>query len=213
MNRLALKQLRAICLMAISLFMAGGCVRSIQPILKDDQVITNDQLLGNWVSSDGKTSGVVTATDDHKGYKLLYTDEKDKQANLLIRLGKIGDMTIAESSIDDPAPDASDVYKMHLMPLHSFMVVKQVTSQQLILKLMDSDWLSKYVKAHPDELATVRVDDNDVLISATTDDFQAFLLRHAKDDGVFGSDGVFVRPGDPTSRATTAPASDAPHVP
>ena len=209
MNRTMLKQFRAICWIALLVGMAGGCVRSMQPILKDEQVFTNDKWLGDWVSSDGKTSGVVTAADDQKRYKLLYTDEQGKQANLLVRLGKIGDMTIAESTIDDPAPDASDVYKLHLLPLHSFMLVKDSTQQRLVLRLMDSNWLSKYVDAHPTELATLKVTHEDFVVTASTDDFQAFLIRHAKDDGAYGEDGIFVRPGDPTTAPAMKPTSNS----
>jgi hypothetical protein len=206
MNRVASKQSRVMYCVALLLCMAGGCVRSIQPILKDEQVFTDDHFLGSWVSSDGKTSGEVTATDDHKKYNLLYTDEHGKQAKLLVRLGKIGDMTIAESTTDDPAPDASDVYKMHLLPLHCFMVVKSATQARLVLKAMDSDWFSKYMKAHTTELA-VTGDKDAFLVTASTDDFQAFLIRHAKDDGAYGDDGIFVRPGDPTTRPIAAPAT------
>jgi hypothetical protein len=188
--------------------MAGGCVRSVEPILKDEQVITNDQLLGNWVGDDGKTSGVVTAADNQKRYPLVYTDEHGKESNLLIRLGKIGDMTIAESSIGDPAPDAGDAYKMHLLPMYSFMVIKQATPQRLVLKMMSPDWLSKYVDAHPSELATLKVTHEDFVVTASTEAFQAFLIRHAKNDGAFGDDGIFVRPGDPSTRPTAAPATN-----
>jgi hypothetical protein len=73
---------------------------------------------------------------------------------------------------------------------------------------MDDGWFSKYIAAHPAELATVRPDytKDDLLISATTDDLQAFLQRHEKDEGFFGGDTTFVRPGDPATQPALAPA-------
>jgi hypothetical protein len=208
------KPFRPIFWAAMFLFIGSGCVRTIQPVLKDEQVVTDNRFLGSWVGENGKASGEVSATDDHKGYKLLYTDEQGKQANLLLRLGKIGDMLIAESTIEDPAPDASDVYKVHLLPLHSFMVVKEGTASRLVLKLMDPEWLAKFIDAHPTELAIVRPSKEDLIISASTDDFQNFLIHHASDDGAFGNDAVFVRPGDPTTRSSadtaTAPTGISP---
>jgi hypothetical protein len=193
------KSSRAIIWAALLVWMAGGCVRSIQPILEDGQVITDDRLMGSWIGSDGQTFGEVTATDDHKGYKLKFIDKDGKEADFLVRLGKIGEMIIADCTPSDPIPAASDVYKMQLLPLHSFFIVKQVTPR-LVLKTMDPGWLSKYVEAHPDELAAVKADKENTIISAATDDIQAFLLEHANDQGAFSDDVTYVRPGDPTTR-------------
>ncbi|MGA2500100.1 MAG: hypothetical protein ABSH20_20370, partial [Tepidisphaeraceae bacterium] len=44
--------------LAVSLLvlLAGGCVRSIQPILTDEQVIVDKSLAGKWVQKDGESS-------------------------------------------------------------------------------------------------------------------------------------------------------------
>lgn len=203
----ACKLPRALLSAALLLCLASGCVRSIQPILKDDQLSTDDRLLGNWVSSDGTCHGEISPSDTPKDYKLLYTDKDGKTANLLVRLGKVGDMTFAQSTVGDPLPDASDIHKLHLLPLYSFALIKQMTPTRIVLKLMQDGWLGKYVQAHPDEIATIKVDKGELLISATTDDLQAFLIRHEKDDGAYGDDALFVRPNDPTTRPTTTPAT------
>ncbi len=55
----------------------------------------------------------------------------------MVRLGKIGDMTVADSTTNGPIiPNASDVYAAHLLPLHSFVLIKQ-TNPTLVIKLMD----------------------------------------------------------------------------
>jgi hypothetical protein len=113
-------------LAVLLLCLGSGCVRSIQPVLKDSQVIADDRLLGSWVSSDGKTFGRVTPADDRKSYNLLVTGGDGKQADMVFRLGRIGDMTLADFTIQDPMPDASDIYKAHLLLLHSFLLIKQV---------------------------------------------------------------------------------------
>ena len=146
MNRSAFLTLLFLCL-------GAGCVRSIQPILSDNQAITDDRLLGSWVSSDGKSFGEVTADGDHKGYKILFTDEDGKKAILLARLGNIGHLTIAQCTVDaQPIHDLGDAYSSHLLPLYSFAIVKQM-APQLVLSSMDSDWLKKYLQANPGELS------------------------------------------------------------
>ena len=42
--------------MLILCLLATGCVRTTHPVLKDEQVVSNDALLGKWVSDDGKVS-------------------------------------------------------------------------------------------------------------------------------------------------------------
>jgi hypothetical protein len=49
--------------------------------------------------------------------------------------------------------------------------------------------------------------DSDVVVTATTEEFQQFLLHHVGDDGALTNDSNLVRPGDPTTQATTAPAA------
>jgi hypothetical protein len=187
-------------LMVISL-LAGGCVRSTHPVLKDEQVNSNDALLGKWVSKDGKVSAELRPGDNNK-YKLSYTNGDGKTGNFLVRFGKIGDVQVAEMSADAFTPDTGDEYKSLLMPLYS-MVVIQKTSPDLELTAISVDWLKKYVQAHPDELDVTNPDE--LIVTASTDDFQAFFTRHLKDAGMLGETSVFVHPGDPMTRPAGAP--------
>lgn len=190
---------------AILLFVASGCVRTIQPILKDDQVVLDNSIVGKWVDDEGKQSYDVQPANRDKVYKSLYTDKDAKQANFLVRMGKIGGMTVAEIRPDDPAPDASDACKIYLLPLYTFVVIQQ-TSPKLVVQPMDPDWLKKYLDAHAGELQIAKVGDNDFVVTSTTEEFQAFLLRHSKDEGIFDKPAALVHPGDPTTRhAAMAP--------
>jgi hypothetical protein len=181
-----------------------GCVRTFQPILKDEQVAAVDKaMLGRWVSKDGNESAVVTPAEKENTYRLVYTEKEGKKGTLLVRIGKVGDLTLAELRADDPAPEANDIYKYHLMPVYSFLIVHK-TDPQLVISMMPQDWLKKYLDGHPNELQTVQRDDN-LIVTSSTADFQAFLLRHYKDEGAIGEPEVFVRPGD----ATTQPAAPA----
>ena len=70
------------------LVLLNGCVRSVQPILTDAQVITDNSVIGDWVSVDGKTR-LTIQPGDNKQYKVLYFDEHDKAGNFIVRLGKV----------------------------------------------------------------------------------------------------------------------------
>lgn len=189
---------------AAFVFAGGGCVRSIEPVLKDDQLIVDNALAGKWVSDEGKVSAEVQPAGTDKVYKVLYTDDKGKQARLVARLGKIGELTIAEFSPDEPTGDVSDVYWAHLMPVYSFLIIQQ-TKPQLIITTMSAEWFKKYLDAHPEELKVIKRGSDEVIVSSPTEDLQTFILRHWKDEGALGERQTFARPGDPATKPSTAP--------
>jgi hypothetical protein len=170
-----------------------GCVRTTHPILKDEQVTSNDALLGKWVSKDGKITAELRPGDDGK-YKLSYTDQDGKKGDFIVRFGKIGDVSVAEFSADAFTNDMADEYKSLLLPLYTIAIINK-TQPQLELTGPSIDWLKKYVKAHPDELDVMNSDDS--IVQASTDAFQAFFLKHMKDEGMLGEPAIFVRPVDP----------------
>jgi hypothetical protein len=184
-------------------FLAGGCVRSANPVLKDDQVVSNDGLLGKWVSPDGKVSAELKAGDNNQ-YKLTYTNEKGETSPFLVRFGKLGDTMVAEVKADAFTSQSNGEYKSLLMPLY-MMVVVEKTSPQLVLSSVSADWLKKYVQANPDELDVTHVGDQDLIVNSSTEEFQAFVLRHIKDHGMLSDDSIFVHPGDPSTQPTAKP--------
>ncbi len=193
-----------ILLCVVLSIVAGGCVRSIQPLLKDDQLVLDDSVVGTWKPDDEKSLVEIQKPGDDKSYKVLYTDKDGKKGTFMVRLGKIQDLLIAEIRPDDPAPAASDVYKAHLLPVYSFLVIHQ-TTPDIRFVLMDPEWLEKYLKDHPGELQLAAAGeggrDGWVIISPNSD-IQAFLLRHRNDPKAFGEEARLVRQGP-----TTAPAA------
>lgn len=198
----ALLRLLASCAFLCLLFLAQGCVRTIQPILNDDQVVEANDLLGKWVTDDGKQFVDVQPGEQPNIYRVLYTDEGGKKGTFVGRMGKVGELRLVELQPEDPMPNASDVYRAHLLKVYSFLLVRQ-TKPRLVIATMSADWLKKYIDAHPGELQTISPTKDDLIVTSPTADFQLFLLQHWKDDGAFGEPGTLVRPGDPTTRPTT----------
>ena len=191
--------------LAISLLvlLAGGCVRSIQPILTDEQAIVDKSLAGKWVQKDGESSVEIGAPGDDKRFKLVYTEKDGKKGTFQARLGKIGEVLVAELKPEDPLPDASDVYKAHLIPVYSFLVVSQ-TKPDLIVAPMKGDWLKKHLDDNPKDLQFIKPSADDIIVTSPTADFQAFLAKHWKTEGAFGDPATFVRPD--AAKPAAAPA-------
>jgi len=192
-RRIALMALLAAC------FYACGCVRSIHPVLNDQQVFTDDSLAGTWVTDDGRQRIDVQKPLADKTYAVLYTDGDQKTGSFQVRLGKVGKLTIAEVKPQDPLPQASDVYKAHLLPLYSLLIVSQ-TAPQLKVATLSQDWLKKYLQGHPNDLQVVDLDKDSLVVTSSTDDMQKFILQHWQDQGALEEPSILVRPGDATTR-------------
>ena len=180
-------------LAAILLLFASGCVRTCQPILQDDQVIVDNSVLGQWVTKDSPDKLEVAAGEQEKTYRLTYTDKDGKKGVFVGRLGKVGDLEIAELAPEDAAANSNDTYKMHWVRLYSFFLIDH-TKPDLQFRSMSPDWLQKYLEAHPTELQTAKITNDNTFVTSPTADFQAFVLKHLKDEGAFGEASVLVRP-------------------
>jgi hypothetical protein len=169
-----------------------GCVQSVEPILKDNQVVKDDHLLGRWNSTENEKEYIEVAAGDQNTYTAVYHDKDGKTGNFVVRLGKVGGITLAETLPQPPDLQATDVYKGQLLPLYSFFWVTQ-TDPELKMRVMSSDWLKKYVEDHKDELRISQRKDT-VIITASTEEIQAFILKHRDEKEVFGEEGRYVRP-------------------
>jgi hypothetical protein len=203
------KQLSILCkprmlfaAMSVLLMTAVGCVRFTQPILKDEQVSVDvdKDILGKWVTDDGDKEAIeiLPPRGDDKNYEVHYKDKEGKEGTFLVRFGKIQNTMVAEIHGGDFAPDSSETYKSHFLPLYSFLIIYQ-TKPNLIVSSMDSDWLGKYLDAHPNELKLI--DKDSMVVTSSTEDVQKFILKHQGDEKAMGEKGTLVRPGDPTTRA------------
>jgi hypothetical protein len=171
----------------------SGCVRTINPVLKDEQVTADNTLAGTWVATDpppanAADKAVVFAAQPagtDKKWNAVFTDENGKKSSLVGRLGKIGEVEVIELQANPAQLDkVGDYAKGLLLPLYYPVVIQPTDANHVTAWGLDFDWFKKYVGAHPDELQVVKgKEDDDIVVSAPTDDFQKFLIKHLKDDG------------------------------
>lgn len=192
--------------MLLMCLMATGCVRTAQPVLKDEQVTTNDALLGKWVSEDGKVSGELKQGTENGQYKLSYTNEDGKTGNFIVRFGKIGETTVAEIRAD-AFPNGTNGEAASLeLPLYTMVVIDK-TTPKVVLSAIDVDWFKKYTQANPDELDVTSLAGQELIVNGSTDAFQAFFQKHFKDAGMLVPGKTFVHPGDAAPPVNQPPAA------
>ena len=84
---------------------------------------------------------------------------------------------------DDTELKLNALYRVHLMTVHTFLLVKQI-GPGLQLAMMEPDWLKKYLDEHPSALKHEKVEEGFVL-TAQPKEMQAFLAQHV--DKAFGT--------------------------
>jgi hypothetical protein len=196
----SMKRLIALLAVVVISITAGGCVRNANAILKDDQVVANDALVGKWISKDGKATAELKPGENNQ-YKLQYTNEDGKSGAFLVRFGKVGDNMVAEVKADVSfAAGSNGEYQSLLLPLYTMIVISKSSPQQLELTAVSVDWLKKYTQDHPDELDVASIGGQDLIVNSSTEDYQRFVLRHWNDKDMLGEPSLFVHPGDPTTK-------------
>lgn len=173
--------------LAFLAFMAVGCVRSFQPVLRPEQVTKMPQLAGNWVSEKDGSMQII-AVDDK--LEVIYTKD-DKSADFEAKIGKAGKLTIVDVYPGKLPEGTSEAYGVLLAPLHGFFVVSQ-TDPELHGRMMKPDWFKEYIAHHPEELPVVMVENNPV-INAPPEITQQFIEKHLDDKDAWSDELVFKR--------------------
>jgi len=83
--------------------------------------------------------------------------------------------------------DRIDVYKLHLVPAHTFLKVHQI-APQLQLGALNPEWLSKLLKKDPTAIQHAKggFDNDAIILTAPTPDLQKFVLQHVNTPDAFG---------------------------
>jgi len=157
------------------LMLAVGCVPSVNPVYTDNELVFDEALVGTWVLETSPGTWVF-AKRDPSSYQIVYSDKDGKQCRLVGRLAKIQGTLFLDICPEAMDIEANALYKFHLAPIHTiYLVVRTGPTPQLAA--MNHKWLEQYLDEHPDEIAAATVNGRK-LITASTKDLQAFVLRH-----------------------------------
>jgi len=189
--------------------LAGCVVTSVHPFFTQRDLVSEPALVGLWQTGDADNGAriEVKLTGD-KTYRSIATDKEGKTSEAVFWLFKLGTQPFVDSypaNVDDPA----------LLPLHQVTKVSTVgdtfTSQG-----MRYEWLQGLLTNHPTalrhEIVTHRKDDGQVdtrvVLTASTQDLQQFLLKHLKTEEAWEAPSQYKRIG-----AKAVPAGGAAGAP
>ncbi|MCX5638783.1 MAG: hypothetical protein NTX52_13990, partial [Planctomycetota bacterium] len=186
-----------------------GClpVMSLHPLFTEKDTVFNEKLLGTWVDPNSpKTTWEFKRADaNENAYRLIFSDEEGKKGLFVAHLVKLKDklfldVHLGESPVDaveklelevrgevkDPNKVNFWVYNaLFLVPAHTFIRVNSV-EPQLKMLLTDDEKMEELLKADPNAVKHDFLDDGpSPILTASTKELQAFILKYADDSRVF----------------------------
>jgi hypothetical protein len=158
-----------------ALLLVAGCMASLNPVFRDEDLVFDPAMLGVWTQPDSSDTWELSPGNG-KSYWLVYTDKDGRESRFVARLANIDGTRFLDLFPEDMSPDANPFYKLHLTPIHTIYLVRNIDNG-VELGAMDNDWLQKYLADHPDAIEHATFNGNK-LITAPTDDVRAFVLKH-----------------------------------
>jgi hypothetical protein len=159
-----------------ALTLLAGCIPSLSPVYKEDQLVLDDAAIGTWAEPNSKARWVFNKRDD-RSYTLVYTDEDGRQGRFVARLANIEGSQFLDLFPDQSNGNVSGFYNLHLVPIHTIYLVRH-TKPDLELAAIDFRWFQKYLTDHPKAIQNATFGEGGKLLTAPTPDVQAFVLAH-----------------------------------
>ena len=180
----------------------GGClpVMSLHPLYTKEkkEVVFENKLLGTWVDDSNSIWDFKRADANENAYKLTFTDKEGKKGSFVAHLVKRENKLFLDVYPSEPPWDEKDPNKVEwpyntlfFIPVHTFIKINGI-EPELKLQLTDDDELNKLLKEDPNAIEHTSIEDK-LVLTASTEKLQAFVLKYADDSRVFGEESVLTR--------------------
>jgi len=190
----------------------GGCVPifSINPLYSEKNVVFKEELVGVWADPNSPEGVWEFKRDDESKnvYKLL-VDIGDNAKGLfdahLVNLkgqlfldvypaqkGLEQTMESLEEKVKDPNSTVWPLNFAFLVPVHTFIKVDSI-EPMLTMRLTDDELMKKLLAQTPKAVKHAVLDEDRFVLTASTKELQAFVLKYADGDKLFEKASVLKR--------------------
>lgn len=171
-----------------------SCVRSLHPLFDKEDLVYEPALVGTWAEKDRKNTWTFTKSGD-KAYSLVYYEQehgsprmesKGESAEFTAHLGRLGKFTFLDlfpEERDEYGNTRNTLYNLHILPAHTIWRV-WLEGQVLRLALLDNGWLKEMIEQKKVQIAHEEID-GAIVLTASTQQLQEFVLQHAEDADAF----------------------------
>lgn len=196
----------------------GSCVpvMSLHSLFTEENIVFDEKLLGTWVDDPNSPKGTWefkrvadSAQKDwelpppkkpEKAYKLLLSNEEGAKGSFFAHLVKLEgrlflDVFPSQLPCAQLDPKQDWVFNtVFLIPGHSFAVIDSI-EPQLKIRWTNEDEMEKFLKEQPNAIKHELVEDR-IVLTASTDELQKFVLKYADDKRIFPAEAVLTRKKD-----------------
>ena len=167
------------------LTLLAGCepTVSLHSLLTEKDLVFDPALVGTWVGEEDKFT-ITFQKSGENAYELFFMGEGVTGKHFEARLGQLGRFRFL--SIYPKELDTKDeFYKKHLIGAHTFYRIR-IDGDVLQINYLDDDWVKKMIAEKRVSIAHESFD-SDIVLTASTDELQNFVLMHAEDPEAFPS--------------------------
>ena len=185
----------------------GGCipVASLHPLFTQEDLIFEDKLLGTWVDDPNspETTWEFKRLDEPErageiAYKLIFSDEEDRKGSFVAHLVKLENTLFLDLYPSELPWEPKDPNKVEwayntlfLIPAHTFIKIDSI-EPQLKMRLTVEDNMAELLKEDPKAVGHALTKDR-LVLTASTKELQAFVLKYADDTRAFPNEIVLSR--------------------
>jgi hypothetical protein len=184
----------------------GGCVpvMSLHSLYTEEDVVFKENLVGTWVDnpdSPKTTWEFSRAGAKEKAYKLVYSDDEGKKGSFVVHLVKLENKLFLDVLPSQFPSEQQDWEKMKwaynfffFVPAHTFIKIDSI-EPKLKMRRTVNDEMKELFKEEPNAVKHELVED-EIILTASTKELQAFVLKYAYDIRVFPAKIVLTRKKD-----------------
>ena len=192
----------------------GGCVpvMSLHSLYTEEDVVFKENLVGTWVDnpdSPKTTWEFSRAGAKEKAYKLVYSDDEGKKGSFVVHLVKLENGLFLDVLPSQFPSEQQDWEKMKwaynfffFVSAHTFIKIDSI-EPQLKMRRTINDEMKELFKEEPNAVKHELVED-EIILTASTKELQAFVLKYAYDIRVFPAKIVLTRKKDKGTQESVA---------
>lgn len=159
-----------------------GCLPlSLVPYYTEKDLVFEPGLIGSWNPGDANEE-IVFERADSNGYTMIERDSTG-EIHFDVHLFKLGGRLFMDLYPHDVGGRMNPLLEEHLVPGHSLLRVDQIEPTLITASLNDT-WMKERMKENPKALAHIVTDDR-LVLTAATEEIQAFLIKHMGDKSAF----------------------------
>jgi hypothetical protein len=173
-------------------FLLTGCLPSLHPLYNDKTMIFREELVGKWLGDDSSFWQFRRAGE--KEYELRICDDEEQLGRFSAHLIEIKGLMFLDLFPDSKAlGNMDDFYKIHFLPVHTFMRIDR-TNPNLRLRMIDYEKIENMLKDDPNVIKHEVIDDDRIVLTASTEELQNFVAEHVNTIFTDASDAIRLKP-------------------